>query len=58
MAWHSVFPQSMDLKRPPVVKVPSAARYSVTHYHLPDAAVDCEVNTDQVGKQDVVSVLF
>ncbi|XP_023648293.2 uncharacterized protein cep295 isoform X3 [Paramormyrops kingsleyae] len=39
--------QSMDLKRPPVAKVPSAARYSVTHYHLPDAAVDCEVSTDQ-----------
>ncbi|XP_048837995.1 uncharacterized protein cep295 isoform X2 [Brienomyrus brachyistius] len=39
--------QNVDLKRPPVAKVPSAARYSVTHYHLPEATVDCEVNVDQ-----------
>ncbi|KAK5929971.1 hypothetical protein CgunFtcFv8_011158 [Champsocephalus gunnari] len=39
--------QSIDFKKPHVVKKSDASAFAATHYHMPDSAVDREAHTEQ-----------
>lgn len=49
--------QNIDSKKPHVVKKSDVNAFAATHYHMPEATVDREVNTKQVNPPVTVATL-